>query len=209
MLVAAIGSALLIGLARWRRHWLPATVALALIVGGTVGAIHQQLIAGSTVSALADSRAVVIMEVTLSGDPDVTAGDGIKPAYLTRRATVSAVDGRGRAWRVRTPVLLTVVGDELGSWRSWPAGSQVRTVARLQSADPGSDLAALARIRGPSQLIGDPPTGLAMVERVRSGLRRAVAHRPADQRALVPALVLGRHAAIDETTAGGRHSGPG
>ena len=200
VLVAALGSALLIGLARWRRHWLPATAALALIVGGTVGAIHQQLLAGSTVSALAGSRAIVIMEVTLSGDPDVTAGDGIKPAYLTRRATVNAVDGRGHAWRVRTPVLLTVVGAELGSWRSWPAGTQVRTVARLQSADPGSDLAALARIRGPSQLIGDPPAGLAMVERVRSGLRRAVAHLPADQRALVPALVLGDTQAIDETT---------
>ena len=56
----------------------------------------------------------------------------------------------------------------------------------------------MARVRGPTRLVAGPSPGLALVERVRAGLRAAVAHRPADQRALVPALVLGDTRAISQ-----------
>lgn len=178
---------------RWSRPqaWWPAAVAIALVVATMLGVVQQQLVARSVVSRLAQSRAIVIMDATLAADPSVTAGDGIKPAYLTRRVVIVAIDGRGQAWQVRTAALVTVTGTQLGPWRDWPVGARVRTVARLQSADPGTEVAALARVRGPTQLVAGPSPGLALVERVRAGLRAAVAHRPADQRALVPALVLG------------------
>lgn len=178
--------------------WLPASVAVVLVVATVLGVVQQQLVARSVVSRLAESRAIVVMDVTLSADPKVTAGDGIKPAFLTRRVVIDAIDGRGRAWRVRTAALITVTGDQLDPWRGWPVGARVRTVARLLSGDPGTEVAALARVRGPTQLLAGPSPGLALVERVRAGLRSAVAHRPTDQRALVPALVLGDSQGITE-----------
>ncbi len=181
-----------------RASWLLGAAALTLALATALGLVHQQLLSRSVVSRLATSTAIVAMDVTLTTDPHVTAGDGIKPAYLTRTVRVDAVDGRGRAYRVRTPVLVTVTGAELAQWRAWPVGTKVRTIARLQPPIRSGELAALARVRGPTQTLAAPSASQALTERVRAGLRSAVAHRRADQRALVPALVLGDTQAISE-----------
>jgi len=52
-------------------------------------------------------------------------------------------------------------------------------------------MAAVMRARGSPVVVEAPSAGLRLVERVRDGLREAVADRRQEPRALVPALVLG------------------
>lgn len=106
------------------------------------------------------------------------------------------VDGRGSAWRVRTPVLVTVSGGGVSAWSKVLVGTRVATRARLQVANPGSDFSAVARVSGAMTVVSPPSPGLRLVEQVRAGLREAVSDRAPEPRALVPALVLGDTSAM-------------
>jgi competence protein ComEC len=92
-------------------------------------------------------------------------------------------------------MVVLVSGTSLAQWRSAPVGSRWSVDARLEPAEPGSGLAGELRVRR-SRLVAPPGPGLALVERVRVGLRAAVAGRSADVRGLVPALVLGDTSAV-------------
>ena len=62
----------------------------------------------------------------------------------------------------------------------------------------GADIAAVLRVRQGADVRAPPSRSLALVEGVRAGLRTAVAHRPPEPRALVPALVLGDTSAMTD-----------
>ena len=53
-------------------------------------------------------------------------------------------------------------------------------------------------VRGSPLVVERPSAGLRLVERVRAGLRRAVADRRPEPRGLVPALVLGDTSGLEE-----------
>lgn len=180
---------------RFRAWWLLATT---LTVAGTVAAagLHTLALERSAVHRLADSDAVVSARLTITGDPSVRPGDGIRPPYLTVTGTVLEVSGHGEAWHDRSPVLITAGGRWVGAWQQLPAGARVEAVLRLQAADPGSDLAAVARAAAPPRIVQRPSAPARLVERVRAGLRAAVAPGSPEQRALVPSLVLGDTAGI-------------
>jgi competence protein ComEC len=67
---------------------------------------------------------------------------------------------------------------------------------RLVPAD-GHGLTALLRASGEVDVVGAPDPWWRAAAAVRQALRDSVAHRPADQRALVPALVDGDDAGVD------------
>ena len=77
-----------------------------------------------------------------------------------------------------------------------PLGATVRLHGRLGRAD-GRDLAALLRPSGEAELVEAPGPWWRAAAAVRQALRDSVAHRPDDQRALVPALVDGDDAEVD------------
>ncbi len=91
--------------------------------------------------------------------------------------------------------MLFVSGTSTTVWRSSPVGTQWLVEGRLQPPDPGSGLAAQVQVRR-AVVAGPAGPGLRLVERVRAGLRSAVAGRDPDVRALVPSLVLGDTSAL-------------
>ncbi|QDP96118.1 MBL fold metallo-hydrolase [Microlunatus elymi] len=195
MIGAAAAMAVLLGLIL-RRSWLIAATALTLAGLLLIGWLHQAALTGTAASRLARSRAIVTADLVIKNDPVVQPSDGIRPPYLSLRASENRLAGRGRQWRERAPVLVTASGEAVARWQRVPVGSMVRVTARLDTARPGSDFAAVARAAGAPLIMEQPGLGARSVEHVRAGLRRAVARGSPEQRALVPSLVLGDTAGI-------------
>jgi competence protein ComEC len=170
--------------------WLLATLLVALAVG-SVGAMHTHRLRSGPVAELTRQQAVVTALLELRSDPRLLTGAAGRPPVLLADARLDEVAGRSARWRVRAPVTVLVTGSEVAWWSTQPVGSRVLVSGRLQPPEPGEDVAAVLRVRAPPTAVGPPAAGLQLVERVRSGLRQAVAERSPDARALVPALVLG------------------
>ena len=197
VLVSAAAAAVLrLGMLAPRRRpralgaWLVATLLVVLAVGA-VGALQAHRLRSGAVADLARQQAVVTAALELRSDARVLAAAAGRPPVLLADARLGEVAGRGGRWRVRAPVTVLVGGSEVAWWSSQPVGTRVIVSGRLQPSDPGAPVAAVLRVRAPPTAVAPPGPGLRLVERVRSGLREAVAGRRADARALVPALVLG------------------
>jgi competence protein ComEC len=179
--------------------WLVAAAAVA-----TSALLQVASVTTTPVQRLAAQRASAHAVVLVRSDP--VAGRGGRVSYVHFRATLLEVSGRGRQVRVRAPVV--VIADT--RWAGVRLGSRVGVSGRLDRSD-GPDLAAVLIARGPPEVLSRPGPVLAAVGRVRAGIRDAVAGRPPDQRALVPALVdgddggLGDDVAADFRTAGLTH----
>jgi competence protein ComEC len=173
------------------------TVAGALLVVAAVTAVtavrHEQ-VAGSPVARLAADRAAVRVVGTVSSDPrrtDARFGD-----IVLTRLDVREVTGRGTTYALSVPVL--VMGDE--GWSGVALGSTVAVTGRLAPAE-GADLAAVLAARGPPRVTRRPDAWWSAAAAVRRSVEDAVAHRPDDQRALVPALVDGDDTGVDPALA--------
>ena len=181
---------------RWRVV-VAGAAALGLVGTVAVGALAAQRVTNGPVAELAGVRAVVMADAVVRSDPQVRTGQF--GGYATVRVRLETVSGRGQAWAVRAPVLLIVGGDPaVESWRRVLVGSTVRVSGRLETVERGSDVAAVLRLRQGADVRAPPGPSLLLVERVRDGLRSAVAGRPAEPRALVPALVLGDTSAMTD-----------
>jgi competence protein ComEC len=183
-------AALLGGLAGWRRSWLVGAVALLLVGAAVVGVLRVHAVRSGPVAAMAAEQAVVDVEVVTRTDLQQTSAAGGGELGWVRGELVR-VHGRGLDVTTHQPVVVVVTGDRVGSWQHGVAGDRWRVLARLAPPDAGSDVAAVVRVRGDRVLVAPAGAGEQLVERVRAGLRSAVAARAEEQRALVPALVLG------------------
>lgn len=182
-----------------RRGRLAAVVtpaASALVFGAVVVAalVRQEQVAENPVAALAEERAVVSVAATVTSDPRRITGRFADQVML--RVQVREVTGRGASWALSTPVL--VLGDE--DWLDLRLGATIRAAGRLGAAD-GPDLAGVLLARGSPEVTAGPDLWWRGADAVRASLRNSVAHRPADQRALVPALVDGDDAALADDLA--------
>jgi competence protein ComEC len=191
--IAAAGAGVMVGLAvaALRRSALLLAVALVTAVAAGAGMVDLYRIRHGPVATLATHRAVVSADLEIRADPHPIAGTGVRPDAAVIKAAIVRIQGRGGAWLVRAPVLLVVSGPQLGQWFEIPVGSRLAADGRLDRPDRGSDMAAVMRVRGSPVVVKAPSPGLRLVERIRDGLRQAVADRRQEPRALVPALVLG------------------
>lgn len=181
-----------------RSRWAPTLVAAVVLgtAGLVSGAVHQHGLAGSQTARLAEQRAFVEVELKLTQDFR-TSGSGVRGVSWTV-AQVSEITGRGVRHRERVPIVVIAGSDLLRTTaQTMPVGSLVRASGRLEPADPGQNVAGVLRLRSAPTLRQGASWAFVAIERVRGGLREAVAHRPAQQRALVPALVLGDTSAMD------------
>lgn len=198
-LAAVVALAVLTGLVLRVRHrasggWpaagatVLAVVVVAVAVAGAAW-VRTLAVTESPLAALAQERSFVEVTATVVSDPREVDG-GFEPRTLVR-LRVSEVTARGTATRLRAPVL--VLDDD--AWRGVELGEQVRTSGRLAPGDRG--VTALLTGAADPERVAAPDVWWRGAETVRQGIRDAVAGRPDDQRALVPALVDGDDAALD------------
>ena len=197
---AALGSTLLLALLAARRrlgprHWLTgAGVLLVLASVAWVGVVRQQQVTHNPVAALAGDGAVATVEGTVTSDPRVTTGRFGQQVLV--RLEVRRVTGRGATYDLATPVL--VLADE--GWHDVPLGATVRASGRL-TPSRGPDVAAVLMATGPPRTLRGPDVWWRASGVVRASLRESVSGRPAEQRALVPALVDGDDGGVDPALA--------
>ena len=190
--------ALALTVAALRRSALVLTIALVIAMVAGAGLIDGHRLRHGPVALLASNEAMVSADLEIRADPHRVAGRGVTaPAAAVLKAATVRVEGRGHVWLVRAPVLVVISGPHVGQWFQVPVGTRVAVDGRLEASDRGSDVAAVLRVRGAPTVIEPPSPGLRVVERVRAGLRRAVADRRPEARALVPALVLGDTSGLD------------
>lgn len=185
------------GLVAWLVLGRGRTVAGVVLVFAGVAAVatlRAELVTASPAADLAAEGAAVTVTGTVTSDPRVREGR-FGEVVLTR-VDVREITGRGTTYAVAVPVL--VMGDD--GWQEAALGSTVRASGTLGPAD-GDDLAGVLGARGPPEVLADPDPWWDAAAAVRASVREAVAHRPDAQRALVPALVDGDDALVDESLA--------
>ncbi|GAA5148685.1 ComEC/Rec2 family competence protein [Nocardioides marinquilinus] len=196
--LAVVAAGVVVALVSVRRlgRGAVATVLAAGLVGSAVlvtALLRAEAVGSSPVADLAEEGAVVEATGVLTSDPRrVESPFG---EQVSVRVQVREVVGRGWRHRLRTPVV--VLG--YPAWADVPLGATVRTTGRLVATDEGrgSDVAALLTGASPPEVVARPDVWWRGAAAVRASIRDAVAHRPADQRALVPALVDGDDAGLD------------
>jgi len=163
---------------------------LVAVSAGSIAALRAERVAHNPVATLAAEGAAVTVVGAVASDPrTVTGGFADQVVW---RLTVHQVTGRGRSLDLVAPVLVLGSPDDA----SVPLGATVRLHGRLVPADDG-DLAALVRPSGDAEVVAPPGPWWRAAAAVRQALRDSVAHRPAEQRALVPALVDGDDGGVD------------
>jgi competence protein ComEC len=178
---------------RWMAGWV--VVGLLIVVGGLAIAagLHTAALRAGPVQELATHSAAVTVRLKIDGDPSLRQSTtSRRPPYVVVRATIEEVRSRAGSEnaireRVRTPVL--VVGT--AKWEHVRYGQHVDANGRLEQVEGGAEVAAMLSTRSPPRTVDEPPWWLRAAERVRAGLRDAVAGEPEDVRGLVPALVMG------------------
>ncbi|GAA4693708.1 ComEC/Rec2 family competence protein [Nocardioides nanhaiensis] len=187
VLVAARRAGRSDGLRRWA-----ATVAALAVVALAVASltwVRGLAVTEGPLAELAHERARVELVATVVSDPRQVDG-GFEPRTAVR-LQVTEVTARGVVVRLRSAVL--VLGDD--AWRGVELGERVRAGGRLAPGDRG--VSALLTGATEPERLARPDLWWRGAAVVRQGIREAVAGRPADQRALVPALVDGDDAALD------------
>ncbi len=189
---ALLAAGLALALTR-RSPSVRATVLAGVLVAGGVLAsatVRSEAVTTGPVTDLADEGAVVELVGEVRSDPrPVTGRFGVE---VVVRLEAHEVVGRGLRHRVAVPVL--VIGDP--AWAAARLGATVRTTGRLVPADDDG-LAALVTGASPPVTVLRPDVWWRAAGAVRASIRDAVAHRPPDQRALVPALVDGDDVGLD------------
>lgn len=197
--LAGTAGLLLVLLVGWRsrRRGSPgaavATLAVVVVAAAVLASalVRDRAVDRSPVAALAQEAAVVTLSGTVVSDPRILAGPFGEQVVV--RLRTEEVIGRGLRHRVAVPVV--VLGDP--AWAGVPLGTRVETLGRLRPDDGGgAAVAGLLTGAAPPTTTGEPGVWWRMAAAVRASIRDAVAHRPPDQRALVPSLVVGDDAEL-------------
>lgn len=187
VLLAGLVSAALVLAGRRDRGTAPLlAVAALLMAAASLGAslLRHDAVAASPLHAWAADRATADLVGTVVSDPRRVEGQWGDQVVV--RLRVEAVRARGEQRRLGGTVV--VLGDP--AWAESELGQRVLAEGRLAPSDEQSVAALLTGARPPATLRGADAWWRASGA-VRASIRDAVAHRPAEQAGLVPALVDG------------------
>lgn len=153
----------------------------------------------SPLARLADARAVVTAELTVTSDPRQLAATGVAGAPRV------VVDARADGVRVNgqqvTASGAVVVFGAAEAWRSMVPGQRVRLDGVLQPARGVDPMTVALFARSDPIRLGGPPWWQRVASDVRSSLRQACAGLPTDVRGLLPGLVDGDTSDLDPVLA--------
>lgn len=194
----AIGSLAVAGVALRSRERIAAGVLVAaaclgVAAGATAMGMHVAALHRGPVAALARSERTAELGIRLVRDPvEVRSRSGHR--LLVADATAYAVRQPGGSWQSSSaPVTMFAVA---GPWLGLLPGQRLTVTARLRPPRPGDLVAAVGFADSPPRLVGSPPFWQRWAGRVRTALRTACLGLGADERGLVPGLVLGDVAAM-------------
>ncbi len=178
-----------VAIGSWLRPVAAVLAVLALLLVAAVG--HRSLRTVGPVEAFAEQRAVVTIDARVAGQPRPVAMGAGQTGRAPTSVVVLEVDqvhGRGERMSVQTPVLVVASGAQ---WAALRWDERVVAVVRLEPAQPGDDVVAVARPKGPMQVTSGPGALFAAADLVRSRFLAATDAVWSDARGLVPALVVG------------------
>ncbi len=168
--------------------------AAALVCSAAAAAsvgLRLAAVADGPLRDLAADGAEATLELVLTGDPE--AGPREVHGSETRRyvladARATMVHGPTGRVEVRSPVLVIASGP---GWRGLLPSQRVRVHGDV--APPRYDplKAAVVFVREPPTILGGPSAMHEVAGRIRAGLRAAVRPLPAEERGLLPGLVVG------------------
>lgn len=184
------------GVVLLRRRQGAALVVTAVCGCAAAAAAITGLHTGSRTSGvladLARAQASVTVVAVLTDDPRravprPTASTSSRDLVVVR-LRVEQLQARGRAHRLRSPVVLLSTDP---AWLELLPSQRVRAEGRLRPAEPGDDVAAVLSGRGPPRVLSPPSAVQRVAGHLRKGLRAAVAPLPEAERGLLPGLVVG------------------
>ena len=182
--VSAAGVAAALALRRLSTAWL----LLGVTIGAAATALHIHALRSATISTLIGRRETATVEMTLVRDPvELTGAHGFR--FVLAAATVTRIDGRPD----RAPVTVLAHGP---AWIGLLPGQRLLVHARVRAPRAGDPVVATVLPTGDPELIGRPRLWQRVAGRVRSAFRVATTELPADERGLVPGLVIGDTAAM-------------
>lgn len=197
VLAVASGGALAAAWGARRRGSAGAAVLLAVLAAVAVtcgtSAVRTAARETSPLTAWAEQRRTVTVDLELDADPHLLTGSG-RPRIVAD-ATVTAVHEGAQVVRLDAAVLVFAPED---GWRELLPGQPVR--ARMATAPPerGDDVVAVLSARGPPATVGDADGWQELAGGLRDGLAGSAARvldpRPAG---LLPGLVVGDTRAMD------------
>ena len=172
-----------------------ATLACAAAAGlATAARVHSRTTGPLAVAARAQSA--VTVEGVLVDDPREVPPKKSVLAFrplVAARLRVDRLEVAGRTYRTHQTVLVLTSED---GWLGLLPSQHVRTEGRVKDPGPGSDVAAVLSARTPVPR-GPPSFVQGVAGRLRSGLLRAGAGLPHDERGLLPGLVDGDTSRLD------------
>jgi len=181
----------------WRNRRLAvAGILLALVTGIAVAGLRVAGLHLGPVDEWAADAAVVSADLVVTADPRIvsrTTGSQPGAELLVVPVRLERVTGRGRVVHLRTPVLV-LVSDR--RWADLLPGQRLTATGRLGPARPGQPVAAVLSVRTSPRLHGRPPALQRAAGDLRAGLRASVRGLGAEERGLVPGLVVGDTSAM-------------
>ncbi|WP_238993665.1 ComEC/Rec2 family competence protein [Nocardioides caldifontis] len=168
-----------------------ATLLVAVVLAGSAG-LRVAATAASPVARWAEDRTVVTGTATVRTDPVLREGQF--GDYVVAEVRMKEATSRGETRATGATVLVLA----RPGFEQVRLGSVVRLTGRLAPADDAR-LAGVLSVGREPVLLAPPPKPLDAAEAVRASVRRAASDGPDDAAALVPALVTGDDAALDES----------
>ena len=177
-----------------RRHLILAAALLCAVTASAAGALRVFALGQGPVSELAQARAAVTVDLVVGSDPRrypaSTTGGPRRTDVTMLRARVDRVSARGKTTQIRTPVLVIISGPA-DDWAALVPGHRIRASGVLGPPRPADSVAAVFIARGTPVLTEELGPVRSAAEVLRAGLRESVRDLPAEERGLLPGLVVG------------------
>jgi competence protein ComEC len=188
---AAGATALMLG---WGRRRVAAAAGLGVAAGAASMTVHVAALQRGPVALLSRLHGHAEVALRLVRDPvTVTSRSGRR--LVVADATATAVRSTPTTnWEAdHAPVVVFALGS---GWLGLLPGQRITVTGRLAPPRAGDTVSAVLIASESPRLVGRPPPWQRWAGRIRDALRSACAGLPADQRGLVPGLVLGDVAAM-------------